>query len=357
MSEKGTERPTQKRRDDARKQGQVARSTEIGSAMTLVAAAGALTAFGPGVFSGMQQVLREGFERAHDPGQAESGDLVTWALKAIALAAAPLVIPVLLTGLAMSVGQVGLRFTPKALKPSLSRMSPLKNLKNVFGKNGLVEAIKAIAKTAVIGLIAFFVIWPQIPELVLLVGMTPGAMIAHVAQIAMSLILRVGACFLVIAAADYAWQRYRHESGLKMTKEELKQELKQTDLSPQIRRQIRRRQMEQTRRRMLADVPTADVVIVNPTHYAVALRYDGSTPAPEVVAKGVDLIAAAIRRVAEEHQVPVAHNAPLARALYREVEIGQQIPEAFFAAVAEVLAFVFRTAGRGLRVGRGTRRA
>jgi flagellar biosynthetic protein FlhB len=158
--------------------------------------------------------------------------------------------------------------------------------------------------------------------------------------------LYVGVAYIGIAGADYAWQRHRHEKSMKMTKDEVKQEAKQQDIAPEVRRAIRRRQFQQARKRMIAEVATADVVITNPTHFAVALRYDGSRPAPELIAKGADLVAAAIREEAEKHDVTVVANPPLARALYREVEMGQMIPDAFFQAVAEVLAFVYRTAGR-----------
>jgi flagellar biosynthetic protein FlhB len=155
--------------------------------------------------------------------------------------------------------------------------------------------------------------------------------------------------FILIGIIDFAWQRYQHEKSLKMTKEEIRQESRQSDLAPEVRGAIRRRRYAQARKRMMADVATADVVVTNPTHFAVALRYDGTRPAPEVVAKGVDLVAAAIRKAAEDASVPVLQNPPLARAIYREVEIGQMIPDEFFAAVAEVLAFVFRHAGRRRR--------
>jgi len=152
--------------------------------------------------------------------------------------------------------------------------------------------------------------------------------------------------FLLIGIIDFTWQRYQHEKSLKMTKEEVRQESRQSDLAPEVRGAIRRRQFARARQRMIADVATADVVVTNPTHFAVALRYDGSRPAPEMVAKGVDLVAAAIRKAAEDAGVPVLQNPPLARALHKEVEIGQMIPDSFFAAVAEVLAFVYRTARR-----------
>ncbi|MDX6562293.1 MAG: flagellar biosynthesis protein FlhB, partial [Gaiellales bacterium] len=178
------------------------------------------------------------------------------------------------------------------------------------------------------------------------VGMPPGRLLTTLAHTILALVLRVGAALVLVAAADYAWQRRKHEKSLKMTRDEVRREAKESDLGPEMKGQMRRRQSELARRRMLADVPTADVVIVNPTHYAVALRYDGTRPAPELVAKGVDNVALTIRRVAEEAGVTIVHEAPLARALYRDVELGAQIPEELFAAVAQVLAFVLRAAGR-----------
>jgi flagellar biosynthetic protein FlhB len=180
-------------------------------------------------------------------------------------------------------------------------------------------------------------------------GLPPGALMMMLAGMIGRIALYVCLAFAVIAAADYAFQRRRHEKQLRMTRDEVKQEQRQSDVAPEVRGAIRRRQFQQARKRMIADVATADVVITNPTHFAVALRYDGSKPAPELIAKGVDLVAAAIREEAEKHGVTVLSNPPLARALHREVELGQMIPESFFQAVAEVLAFVYRTAGRRRR--------
>jgi flagellar biosynthetic protein FlhB len=201
----------------------------------------------------------------------------------------------------------------------------------------------------VIGAVAFFSVWPRMSTLSGFTGLPPAALVHEIGSAVRDLAIRVTAAFALLALADYAWQRRRHENQLKMTKEQVKQEMRQADLPPEVKRNIKRRQFEAARKRMLAAVPTADVVVVNPTHFAVALRYDGSTTAPEVVAKGADLVAAAIRNLANEHEVPVVSNPPLARALYREVEVGQQIPEGLFQAVAEVLAFVYRTARRHRR--------
>jgi flagellar biosynthetic protein FlhB len=344
-----TERPTQRRRNEARRQGRVAMSNEFNSALVLIGVAASLTLFGPAIFSDLQTMMRAGLVRAGSPDAVTAegmAALVTWALKSFALAVAPIVIAAGGVGVLASVAQVGFRFTPLVLKPSLATIDPIRGLKRLVGPNGLVEIVKAIVKLAIVGGAATVVIWPKLPELVALTGLPPGAMVGHLGALVRDLMLRVGAAFLLVAAGDYAWRRRQNEQQLRMTRSELKRELRQTELPSEVRALIRRRQLQLARKRMLGDVPTATVVLVNPTHFAVALRYDGTVPAPEVVAKGADLVAATIRRIAEEHGVPVMHAPELARALYREVDVGQMIPEQFFAAVAEVLAFVFRTARR-----------
>jgi flagellar biosynthetic protein FlhB len=347
--ENRSEKPTPKRRGEARKRGQVAKSPEINSAAVLLATVTALVLFGPYLLRKLEEIVRVGIQQAGDPrlaSEAGLAGLTSWGLRSIAIVSAPIVAAALVAGVLANVAQVRLRFTPLALKPKFSKLNPMPGLKRMAGKDGWVEAAKASIKTLVVGAVAFFSVWPRMAALGGLTGLPPDSLVHELAFAIRDLAIRVAAAFALIAIADYAWQRRRHENQLKMTKEEVKQEMRQSDVSPEVKRAIKRRQFEAARRRMLAAVPTADVVVVNPTHFAVALRYDGSTSAPEVVAKGADLVAAAIRRVADEHEVPIVHNAPLARSLYREVELGQQIPEEFFQAVAEVLAFVYRAAGR-----------
>jgi len=354
-----SERPTPKRRADARREGRVAKSTELNSAFVLLGVFGAFISFGPAMLGRFEGILQTGLARISTPDAVEFGigGIASWALTSIALTAAPIVLVVALVGIASNVAQVGFKITPLALKPSFKKLNPKNHLKRMFGKNGIVEALKALLKTALIGLVATLAVWPQIPELASIVGLPPDALLHRIATTVGGIIAKVGAAFLLVAGADYAWQRRQHEQQLRMTRAEARQEARQQDLAPELKSAIRKRQLEKARRRMLAEVPTADVVVVNPTHYAVALRYDGSKPAPEVVAKGADLLALAIRRVAEEHGVPIVHNAPLARALYKEVELGRMIPEEFFVMVAEVLAFVFRTAGRRMSLKRRERRS
>jgi flagellar biosynthetic protein FlhB len=344
-----TERATPKRRREARKQGQVARSADVNSAAVLAAALGALAIGGPQLLTRLENIVRTGLVQASDPSRASSeglSGLVSWGFGAFAVSVAPIVGAVALAGIAASVAQVGFGVRLTALKPSFDRLNPGKGLKRMFAPASAVELAKTLAKMAVVGGAAWTAVHPKIDELGALVGAPPQTLVSTIGHTVLTLGIRVGAALALIAAVDYAVQRRRHEQTLKMTKDELRRELKESDLPPELRGQIRRRQAESARRRMMADVPTADVVVVNPTHYAVALRYDGRVAAPEVVAKGVDLVAAAIRRAAEDAGVPIVHDAPLARTLHAQVELGHQIPEELFAAVAEVLAFVFRTARR-----------
>ncbi|HEY3612582.1 MAG TPA: flagellar biosynthesis protein FlhB [Gaiellales bacterium] len=344
-----TEKPTGKRREKARKDGQVARSAEINSVAVLLATFGALAVTGPQILDKAKAIMATGLSHTADPSLASPAgqkQITSWAISSFAGIAAPVMIAAAVGGVLASVAQVGLHLNGKALTPSLAKISLLKGLKRMFAPAQAFELAKTLVKTAIIGGVAFWSVWSQLPTMGTLVGMPPGQLAAALAHTVLSLVLRVGAVLTLVAAIDYAFQRHKHEKSLKMTKEEVRREHKEADLAPEMKGQMRRRQSELARRRMLSDVPSADVVIVNPTHYAVALRYDGTRPAPEVVAKGVDNIALAIRRVAEEAGVTIVHEAPLARALYRDVEIGSQIPEELFTAVAQVLAFVLRAAGR-----------
>lgn len=347
-----TEKATPKRRADARRKGQVARSQEVNTAVVLAATVGVLVLAGPRILHGLEQTVREGLIRAGDPDNASGGrlpDVARACLTAVATAVLPFAVIALVTGSLASVAQVRLRFSPEAIKPSWRKLDPVAGIKRILGPNGLFEGGKAIVKTAVVGIVALLAVWPALPRLGSLVGISPRALPAVAGTEVVNVAIRAVAALAVLAVLDYLWQRYRHEKSLRMTREEVRLEVRQNDLAPEVRGQIRRRQAEAARRRMMADIPTADVVVTNPTHYAVALRYDGTKPAPEVVARGADNVAAAIRQLARDHGVPLLSNPPLARALYRDVPLGSVVPERLFAAVAEVLAFVYRTSGRRRR--------
>jgi flagellar biosynthetic protein FlhB len=298
----------------------------------------------------MGGVMRGAIEQISDPGIVSKqgiGLLMMSAGKATLLAVAPIALACMLAGVAASVGMVGFRPSGKALKPDFRRINPLSGAKNLFGPNALVETAKSIAKVGVIAGIVALALLPRLPEFGGMVGISPTDFGSILATDMGSLVKRAAFAYLFIGLADFAWAKRRTEKSMKMDKQEIRDEAKGQNLPAEVRSMIRRRQMEASRKRMMSNVPTADVVVTNPTHYSVALRYDTSrADAPEVVAKGKGIIALRIRELAAEHGVPVIPEPPLARGLYASVEIGHLIPEEFFGAVAAVLAFVYRTAAR-----------
>ncbi len=345
-----TEKATPKKQEEARKQGQVARSVDLNGAVVLLVGLGVLALTGPGVLARLSDAMRDGLQLVATPdvvGREGIGALFGDLGEVVALAVAPVAFACALAGFAVSVGQVGWKPSAKAIKPDPKKLNPLTGAKNLFGKRAAVELVKNIAKVAAVGAIAAAAVVPALDELAALVGLPAPALAARLAREVLAIALRATAAYLVIAIADVAWQRHTHEKGLRMTKEEVKQEMKGQNLPPEVRAALRRRQMMAARSRMMADVPQADVVVTNPTHFAVALRYGPDAPAPVVVAKGMDVLALKIRAVAADAGVPVVPDPPLARSLHASAEVGQMIPEELYQAVAHLLAYVYRTARRG----------
>lgn len=344
-----TEKATPKRRREARKKGQVARSTDLGGAVVLLAALAALSAFGPGIVGGLLSTMRGMLAHTAEPGDVSAaglGPLMSTAGLAILAAVAPIALACLLAGLGVNIAQVGLRLTPAGLKPDPKRLNPVQGAKNIFGVNALVETAKSSGKVAIVGAIAALALLPNLQNLAALVGIQPPALGAEIAGDVAGVAWKASAAYLLIAIADFFWQRHRLDKQLRMAKDEVKREQKEESISPELRASQRRRQQQMSRGRMMAAVLGADVVVANPTHFAVALSYDGTRPAPVCVAKGKDLIALQIRRVAEENGVPVVENPPLARSLFDSVKLEAEIPEHLYRAIAELLAYVYRTARR-----------
>jgi flagellar biosynthesis protein FlhB len=344
-----TEKATPKHRAEARKKGQVAKSADLNGAVVLLAAIFALSASAPHLVETLKDSLRQCLMLISTPDVVDHrglGPLVASEARAAGLAAAPVILTCLMAGVLANVAQVGGRPHPQAMKPDPRRLNPLQGAKNLFGPNSLFETGKNLVKVGVVAAVAAMAVLPKLDELAALVGLPPAAFMGTLASTVMGIAPRCAIAYLVIGLVDYAYQRYRHEKSLRMTKEDVKQEGKGQDLPPEVRGAIRRRQMEAARARMMADVPQADVVVTNPTHYAVALRYDAEKAAPEVVAKGADLVAKRIREIAADAGVPVVQDPPLARSLHASVEVGQLIPEEMYQAVAQLLAFVYRTARR-----------
>jgi flagellar biosynthetic protein FlhB len=350
MSGERTEKATGKRRSEARNRGQVARSQEVNSTMVLAATFGALAVTAPAIGERLRLVFVETMARIARPDLTTEtvGSLFLGWTHTVAVLLAPFFVAAATAGVLASVVQNKPGVHLQTLKPDLRRLSLLSGLKRMVGPQSLVELLKSFIKIGVIGGVAVVVLLPQLDRLIALGSEPPAAIGDYTGSLIMRLAFSVVAILVPLAVADVIFQRWQHERSLRMTKDEVKQEARQQELAPEVKGAIRRRAMEMSRQRQLADVPTADVIVTNPTHFAVALRYGKGVAAPRVVAKGADLIAARIREIAREHDVSIVENPPLARALYASVEVGDEIPAEFFGAVAEVLAFVFRTSRRAL---------
>lgn len=349
FAQERTEQATPKRLEDARRRGEVARSPDVGAAATLLGTTGALLLAAPLsaavllVYS--RQVLGHLWQGELDDAAVLA--LLTDAAWTGVRVALPVAAAALLSGVLASVAQVGFLFTLEPLRPRLSRISPLAGLKRICSRRSLVALVKSVFKVAVVA----WVIWGAVVGEVHLLSQLAAVPVreagALVAGLAVRLLGRVALVLLLLALADYAYQRWEFSVGQKMTRQQVKDEHRQTEGSPELRARVRRRQREMAGRRMLQDVKKADVVITNPIHLAVALVYDAQRmAAPEVLARGQGHLARKIREAAERHGIPRVENPPLARALYSGARVGESIPAALYQAVAEVLAMVYRLQGR-----------
>ena len=265
------------------------------------------------------------------------------AVSNLAMLSLPVVAAAMAAGLASNFAQGGLTFAPKALMPKAERFNPVANLKRVFGSNGPVELLKSLLKLGGLTLACYGIFVRTISESPLLIGAPAEKTFSALGSLIYSLSLRSGGVLLMIAALDYFYGWYKHEKSLRMTKQELKDEMRRQEGDPMMKGQRRRAARARSQRRIAAEVPRADVVVTNPTHFAVALKYDRDRDsAPVVVAKGADLMAKRIREIAKEHDVAIVENPPLARSLYQAVEMGGVVPAELFRAVAELLAYVYR---------------
>jgi flagellar biosynthetic protein FlhB len=344
-----TEKATPKRKSEARKKGQVAKSQDLNGAVVMFAALFALSATGPHLVETLRTCLTDSFALISTPEIVDNrgvSTLFTQQTRAATMAAAPVILTCVAAALLINIVQVGGKPHVTALKPDFKRLNPLQGFKNIYGPNALFEGAKSIVKLVVVGTITALAVMPKLDEFAALVGMPAAQLLPTAAGMVLSIAQRAGVAYLIIGLVDYAYQRYRTEKSMKMDKQSVKDEHKSTELPPEVRGAIRRRQMQAARARMMAEVPTADVIVTNPTHFAVALKYDAEKSAPQVIAKGSDLIAKRIRELAADSGVPVISDPPLARSLHATVEVGQLIPEELYQAVAGLLAFVYRTARR-----------
>ena len=344
-----TEEPTQKRLDDALKKGDVVKSMEVATFVMMAGGTLALALFAQNAarqFAGNFTIFLQ------NPAQMtlDSGTMVTMMRKSVFGLFAiigPASALMLVAALAGHLLQHRPFFSTDKIKPDLSKLSPMKGFKRLFGLDAIVNLVKGVAKVVLVAIASFVAVWPERGRLASAMDMNPAAM----ASLALALIGKMLIAALIvlaaIAALDYFYQRHRFMARHRMTRQELKDEVKQSEGDPIIKARIRQIRLERSKRRMIAAVPTADVVIVNPTHYAVALKYEsGKMAAPVCVAKGLDHLALTIRKVAEEHDVPIVENPPLARALYAVVELDAPIPPEHYKAVAQIIGYVMRLANK-----------
>jgi flagellar biosynthesis protein FlhB len=337
-----TEEPSQRRLQDARERGQVPRSRELTNFATMIGGSVALVAMGATLAGRMSQVMRHAM--AIDPQRLESmmsslGEAAMIALVGALPIFAALIGLVLLA--AVSIG--GWNFSPAAMVFDFTRMSPIAGLKRLFGLRGVTELGKALLKCLVVGGVCAGIVSWLFADVLALGRMAPRAAIGAGASLLSWAFVWLCASLALIAAVDVPLQLYQFKRSLRMTRQELRDEAKDSDGRPETKQRIRQLQQQLARRRMMHKVPTADVVIVNPTHFAVALKYDPKNMrAPRVVAKGVDLVAQKIRQIAEEHRVPIFDSPKLARALYRSTDLNREIPAGLYGAVAQVLSYIFR---------------
>jgi flagellar biosynthetic protein FlhB len=340
-----TERPTAKRLEKAREEGQVPRSSELNAAAVLLVTGGGLHFLGGSVGANLLDLMRSALNirpaEALDPGLALSAASAEM-LHAL-IACAPLLGLTMIAALVAPLALGGWNLSLEALAPNFTRLDPIAGFGRFFSAHGAVELGKAFGKFLIVATVAVAVLRKQSPHLLALGAAPLPAAIAQAATLASDALLAVSGGLVLIAAIDVPWQLWQYSDKLKMSRDEIRQEFKESEGAPEVRSRIRRTQREYARRRMMHEVPKADVVVVNPTHFAVALRYDESRMrAPLVVAKGMDLVAARIREIATEHAVPIFEAPPLARALHHSVEIGSEVPATLYVAVAQVLTYIYQ---------------
>lgn len=346
-----TEKPTAKKRQKAREKGQVLRSPEVNSVVILILAFIAFKYFTPYMFEQISDVLRYSFKQFGSKDFELNMVNLQAIFIAMVLAASKALLPIvgfaMLGGLAASYAQVGFLFSTEPLMPKFERLNPVEGLKRMFSLRSFFEAMKSVLKIMVIGYAAYSVYKAEFNRFPYLIDMDIQSSVAYLGQLILRLAFRVAIYLFVLAVIDYLFQRWQHEKSLRMEKQEVKEEYKQQEGDPQLRGKIKQKQREVSMRRMMQELPKADVVITNPTHYAVALQYDAKTMgAPVVIAKGQDRIALNIKAVATEHNITIVENKPLAQALYKTADIGDVIPGDLYQAVAEVLAFVYKLKGK-----------
>ncbi len=342
-----TEEPTEKRRQDARKKGQVARSQELNTAFVLLMGFFCLRILWEYIYTNISEYTVYIYTHLAQSTSIETiRELFIGVMLLLAKTSFPVMAAIMIIGFGINVLQVGLMVSTEKIEPKLSKLNPINGFGRIFSKRSLVELVKSLFKIAIIGSFLYMYLKDQIPFMPYLMYFDLGRSLEEIASIIFNMVFKVIAIIIIMAVLDYAYQRWQTTQDLKMSKQEVKDEHKQMEGDPQIKGKIRRKQREMAMMRMMQEVPKADVIITNPTHLAVALMYKQGMVAPLVIAKGQDLVADRIKQIAKEHKITIVENKPLARALYAAAEVGDMVPNELYQAVAEVLAYVYRLKNR-----------
>ncbi len=345
MAGEKTEKATPKKRKDERKKGNVFVSKDAVTAVSLIASFYGLKMFAPTILTSIQDLIKRYISIAGTKESFLISDIATTFVDLAVVflkCAMPLVLIAVAVAIIVTMAQTKMLFTTKAAAPKFNRINPLNGIKKMFSLRAIVELLKSLVKIVVLLYIVYTVLVDEVATLPALIDMNPMTAMMKTGGIIMDVVLKSGIAFIFLAAADYMYQWWDFEKNMKMSKQEIKDEYKQIEGNPQIKGRQRNVQQQRARQRMMQNVPEADVVIRNPTHFAVALKFDRDKDrAPKVIAKGMDQLALRIVQVAEENDVYVTEDRPLARALYDAVEVGEEIPEEFYKAIAKILAFVY----------------
>lgn len=339
-----TEEPTSKKREDARKKGQVAQSREIPAVMILAGSLAVLFFGGSWMLTRLAAIMRSAHMKASNLSfSPESVTSLMWELfLSTVVIIIPLMLVVMICGVIGNVSQFGFLLTGEKITPKFSKLNPISGIKKLFSIRSLFELLKSVLKLLIVGFISYLVVKRNLSSIPGLMHLSVGGIFAFIGQVSFKMFLYTILVLILLAAIDYFFVRWQHEKELKMSKQEVKDEYKQREGDPTVKARIKSMQREMARRRMMEAVPQATVIITNPTHLAIAIQYQEGMHAPTIVAKGAGFIAERIKEIAAEHDIPVIEQKPLARAMYKSVEIGDFIPADLYRAVAEILAYVYR---------------
>jgi flagellar biosynthetic protein FlhB len=343
-----TEAPSSRRLEEAREEGRVVRSQELNTAVIILA--GGYLLSGPGAQLGLAMKNLITNTIIDLPGTELSSEWLLKTIYSVGWQILPsfflILVGLLLTGVVVTVAQTQFLWATKKLGFDFNRVNPLQGFKRIFSTHGLIELLRSLLKLEWVSWFAYSFLRTNYPELIALTQYELGAAVIRFVELSVSLIIRVGSMYLVLAIADYAYQRYDLYKSLKMSKEEVKEEFKRSEGDPMLKSRVRNMQRQMARGRMMANVPKASVVVTNPTHLAIAIEYHEGMSAPKVLAKGPFRVAERIVKLAKENHIPVVQNIPLARAIYKTIEVGQEISPDLYVAMAEVLAYVYRLRGK-----------